>query len=312
MKVRPFEWRDLPILHRHRHQSIFLDSALVLTRGSLLVPGALLSYLAPTMGVFTYVSNADSQEDSLLIGQVIHTQGSQFAHLTFLTPEAALKSPMISGLLEHLVILSGERGALRVIADVDEQTAALDALREEHFAVYSRQRIWRFHDHPERKFKPSAWRTAISVDSIAIRSLYNNLVPGLVQQVEPYAAYNPRGLVLYQGAELLAYVELKHGLRGIWAKPFVHPGADGIPAHFLNLLHKIPNRFNRPIYICVRSYQSWLEPALEELGAEAGPRQALMGRHMATVQKVEIRNATPDLESGHAKVTSPITRLKNN
>ncbi|HUV92230.1 MAG TPA: hypothetical protein VMV80_04010, partial [Anaerolineales bacterium] len=68
MKVRPFEWRDLPILHRHRHQSIFLDSALVLTRGSLLVPGALLSYLVPTMGVFTYVSNGGSQEDPLLIG----------------------------------------------------------------------------------------------------------------------------------------------------------------------------------------------------------------------------------------------------
>ena len=312
MKVRPFEWRDLPILHRHRHQSIFLDSALVLTRGSLLVPGALLSYLVPTMGVFTYVSNGGSQEDSLLIGQVIHTQGSQFAHLTFLTPEAALRSPMVSGLLEHLVILSGERGAQRVIADVDEQTAAFDALRGEHFAVYSRQRIWRFHDGPEMEFKLSAWRTAISRDSISIRSLYNNLVPGLVQQVEPYAAYNPRGLVLYQGADLLAYVELKYGLRGIWAKPFVHPGADGVPAHFLNLLHKIPNRFSRPVYICVRSYQSWLEPALEELGAETGPRQALMCRHMAIVQKVEIRDATPALERGHAEVTFPITRVKSN
>ena len=97
MKVRPFEWRDLPSLHRHRHQSVFLDSALVLTRGSLLVPGALLSSLAPTMGVFTYVSNDGTQESPLLIGQVSHTQGSQFAHLTFLTPEAALRSPMVSG-----------------------------------------------------------------------------------------------------------------------------------------------------------------------------------------------------------------------
>ncbi|MFC2055217.1 hypothetical protein ACFLV7_13125 [Chloroflexota bacterium] len=312
MKVRPFEWRDLPILHRHRHHSIFLDNALVLTRGSLLVPGALLSYLAPTMGVFTCVSNGGSQEDPLLIGQAIHTQGSQCAHLTFLTPEAALRPPMVSGLLEYLVILSGERGAQRVIADVDEQTVAFDALQGEHFVVYSRQRIWKFHDHPEMESKPSSWRTAMSMDSIAIRSLYNNLVPGLVQQVEPYAAYSPQGLVLYQGAELFAYVELKFGLRGIWAKPFVHPGAEGVPAHFQSLLHKIPTRFSRPVYICVRSYQSWLESALEELGAEAGPRQALMGRHMAIVQKAEIRNATSALDRGHAEATSPITRLKSN
>jgi hypothetical protein len=312
MQVRPFEWRDLPILHRHRHQSIFLDNALVLTRGSLLVPGALLSFLAPTMGVFTCVINGGSQEAPLLIGQAIHTQGSQCAHLTFLTPEAALRSPLVSGLLEYLVILSGERGAQRVIADVDEQTAAFDALQGEHFVVYSRQRIWKFHDHLEMASKPSAWRTAMSMDSIAIRSLYNKLVPGLVQQVEPYAAYNPRGLVLYQGAELFAYVELKYGLRGIWAKPFVHPGAEGIQAHFQSLLHKIPTRFSRPVYICVRSYQSWLESALEELGAEAGPRQALMGRHMAIVQKAEIRNATSALDRGHAEATSPITRLNSN
>ena len=57
MTVRPFDWRDLGYLHHIRSQSVYLDSALLLTRGSHLVPGALFSYLAPGLGIFTAVSD---------------------------------------------------------------------------------------------------------------------------------------------------------------------------------------------------------------------------------------------------------------
>ena len=65
---------------------------------------------------------------------------------------------------------------------------------------------------------------------LRIRSLYNNLVPGLVQQVEPLPPDQLRGMVYYQQGELLAYVELRYGPRGIWAQPFVHPDAEDIRA----------------------------------------------------------------------------------
>ena len=42
-----------------------------------------------------------------------------------------------------MMVLSGERGALRLLADVDEQTLAFEALRKCGFAIYNRQRVWR-------------------------------------------------------------------------------------------------------------------------------------------------------------------------
>ncbi len=60
MTVRQFDWRDLPTLHRYRRESVFLDSALLLTRGSQLLTGALFSYLAPSLGIFTCVSNGEN------------------------------------------------------------------------------------------------------------------------------------------------------------------------------------------------------------------------------------------------------------
>ncbi|MBN2549780.1 MAG: hypothetical protein JXB15_11515 [Anaerolineales bacterium] len=305
MSVRPFDWRDLPFLHQHRHESIFLDSALLLTRGPLLIPGALLSYLAPSVGVLTSVAYRDQGQHQTLIGQFIHVSGSPYAHLTFLSPEAALESPLITELLDSMIGLSGERGAYRLLADVDERSEAYESLRRSGFAIYTRQRIWQLGASLNQQAQSKNWRPALRQDAIAIRVLYNNLVPGLVQQVEPYVAQRPQGVVYYQKGELLAYIELKYGHRGIWAQPFIHPDAEEVAEFLADLLGKIPGRLSRPVYICLRSYQSWLESAIEELGAQAGPRQAVMVKHLAIQQKAARPLTLPALEAGHPEATVP-------
>ena len=309
MNVRHFDWRDFSALHRFRNQSIFLDSALVLTRGPMMVPGALFSYLAPSMGVFTYVLNGEHTNDAPLFGQFIHPMGSQFSHLTFLAPDVALGSTKVLALVEHMMSHSGERGALRLLADVNESSEAFETLRQCSFAIYTRQRIWQLTGFPDGGSGPSPWRPAISRDEIPIRSLVNNLVPALVQQVEPLATQRPKGMVYYDHGDLIAFVELKYGHRGIWAQPFVHPDAENMGRHFLDLLSKIPNRRSRPVYICVRSYQAWLETAIEDLGAEAGPRQAVMAKQLVNQQKASRAFAIPALEGGQPEITAPVVRL---
>lgn len=309
MNVRHFDWRDIPTLHRARYDSVFLDSALLLTRGPMLIPGALVSYLAPAMGVFTAVSNGDDCSIPL-IGQMMHNIGSQFAHLTFLTPHDSLESSALPALLDYLIFLAGDRGAFRLLADVDEHSGAFEALRLDGFAIFTRQRIWQLTGGPEERAGRSNWRMATSKDAFAVRVLYNNLVPGLVQQVEPFSSKRPHGMVYYDDGELLAFVELKVGHRGIWAQPFVHPDAEDVTEWFVDFLENLPYRRSRPIYICVRSYQSWLEPAIEELGAEAGPRQAVMVKHLVAPQKAIRSFALPALEGVHPEISTPIARME--
>jgi hypothetical protein len=309
MSVRHFDWRDLLTLRRLRSQSVYLNSALVLTRGPMLVPGALFSVLAPSMGIFTYVLNGEAAGDPPVFGQFIHLMGSPLSHLTFLTPDAALDSTAVVSLMEHMIAQSGERGALRLLADVDERSEAFETLRRSGFAIYSRQRIWQLTGFPDGDSRPGTWRSAISPDEIPIRSLYNNLVPALVQQVEPLSIQRSKGMVYYDHGELIAFVELKYGHRGIWAQPFVHPDAQDMAQHFIDLLRRVPNRRSRPVYICVRSYQSWLETAIEDLGAEAGPRQAVMAKQFVIQQKASRAFAIPALEGGQPEITAPIARL---
>lgn len=311
MLVRTFDWRDLPSLHRNRYKSVYMDSALVSTRGPQLFPGALLSYLASSVGVFTCVADGNETGEELVIGQFIHLLDSHFGHLTFMTPEAALSSPGVPALLDYMASLLGERGAMHLLADVDERSQAFEPLRKSGFAIYGRQRIWKLVDSLSRHEEANPWRAAVSQDTIAIRSLYNNLVPALVQQAEPFLLDRPRGLVYYQEGDLLAFVELRYGHRGIWAQPFVHPDAGDFSERFVDFLHKVPRRYYRPVYICVRSYQSWLEASIEELGGEAGPRQAVMVKHLAVQQKALRPVAIPALEGGQPEVTASIVRSEN-
>ena len=51
------------------------------TRGSLVVPGVLVSYLAPNMGVYTCVSDGNDSGSPTILGQFIHIAGNP--HLTF-------------------------------------------------------------------------------------------------------------------------------------------------------------------------------------------------------------------------------------
>jgi len=316
MAVRQFDWRDWPTLRRYRQESVFLDSALVLTRGPQQLTGALFSTLSSSLGIFTCVSNGENapsgRRGSLppMIGQFIHPAGSAFSHLTFLSPQSALESCSIAPLLEYMITLSGERGAMRLLADVDEQSQVFEALRQCGFVVYSRQCIWQLADWGDVSAHSGAWRSLTERDTIPVRNLYNNLVPGLVQQIEPFAqsrAALPRGLVKYQNDELLAFAELKMGARGVWVQPFIHPDTENVQQILLDLLKHIADRRSRPLYVCIRSYQSWLELAIDELGGKAGPRQAVMARQLVTPQRVERLFAIPSLEGGQAEAPAPLS-----
>jgi hypothetical protein len=312
MTIRPFDWRDLPVLIRYRHQGLIFDNTLILTRGSGLVPtGAMLFYFAPTTGIFTYLSTGDHDHVPLL-GQVNHSSGSSCARISYLAPESAIETEALPALLEYMVVQAGGRGALHLLADVDDRTGAFEMLRKAGFATYVRQRIWQLKDELEQRSQDPVWQVSRDSDLIPVRVLYNNLVPGLVQQVEPPPSDPLVGLIYRRGEDLLAYIELKYGPRGILVQPLIHPDAEDVTADLVKLLLSLPNRRSRPVYICVRSYQSWIENNLERQGALAGPQQAVMVKHLAITQRAVRSFALPALETGQPEATAPFIHSESN
>ncbi len=299
MIVRSLDVLDLPLLSRYRRDMLSLDSARILTRGDPLGAAALLSYLDPRHHIYTAVANDNG---SSLMGQVTLHEEETSARLTFLAPAEDLNGLTLP-LLEHLVAQVGEWGAFHLLAEVDEDCAAFRLLRQAGFAMYAWQRIWKLPDSgPAGKKDP--WRQAAETDWPAVQSLYGQIVPALLHPVETLPK-QVMGLVCSQG-NLQAYVTLKSGPKGIWIQPIVPPDSDCVSEQLAGLTQTLSDRHARRLYVCVRSYQAWLESVLEDLGAEPGPRQAVMVKRLAKLQKVEEKVSAMDKVL--VKPTAPVAR----
>jgi len=62
----------------------------------------------------------------------------------------------------------------------------------------------------------------------------------------------------------------------------------------------------RPVYVCVRSYQAWLESVLEDMGGQVGPQQAVLVKHLAKLQKSE--QVVNSMEKVLVKPAAPVAR----
>ncbi len=280
MNIRPLDLLDLPTLRRYRNDAILLDSTRALTRGNPLGAAGFLSHFNPARHVYTAIAKENG--DSLL-GSVIHTPGETFARLLYLAPASLPTHPSLVPLIENLSAQAGAWGAFHVIAEVDETSEAFIALRNSGFAVYAWQRMWNLSSITETASK-SGWKRAREIDIPSIQSLYHQIVPPLLQPVEPMPR-QAEGFICNGGVR--CHVGVTSGTAGIVLSPLIHPDVEMVEEHLATLTQSLSSRGTRPVYMRVRSYQAWLEPVLEDLGALAGPRQAVMVKHLARILKNE-------------------------
>jgi hypothetical protein len=280
MTPRPLDLLDLPTIYRYRDEAVSLDSTRLLTRGNPLGAAGFMAYFNPARHLYTAVS---PENGTTLLGGVIQTSGDSFAKLVYLAPSTQLTHPGLPSLIEYLSTEAGKWGAFHVLAEIDETSELFPALRLAGFSVYAWQRIWDV-SHILPGDSASGWIRAQSMNLPAIQSLYHQIVPPLLQPVEP-TPKRALGLVCAEGSR--CYVNVTYGARGIVLNPLIHPESTDVATRLTSLLNHLPDRRNRPVYLCVRSYQAWLEPALEDLGAKASPRQAVMVKHLAHMVKDE-------------------------
>jgi hypothetical protein len=278
MTIRPLALLDLPQLYRFREEAIGLDTARTLTRGNPLGAGRLLAYMNPARHVYSAVANGEN--DSIL-GGIIHSRADPFAKLLYLAPQSNLDHPELPALIENLAAQAGDWGAFHVLAEVDETGDVFVPLRKAGFSVYAWQRMWEISGEAEST-SGLEWTRVLSIQLPAVQSLYHQIVPPLLHPIEPQPK-SAIGWISNDGVK--CYASVTHGVYGIVLTPLIHPEATDVSAKLAALINNLPDRRNRPVYVCVRSYQAWLEPVLADLGAKAAARQAVMVKHLARLVK---------------------------
>lgn len=288
MSPRPLELFDLPTLHRYRNDVLPLDAERALTRGSALNAAGVLAHLAPTRKRYTLIT----EETPPLAGCLIQHEGESFARMAYLAPASALEgSASLPQLLEAFASQAGAWGARQILAELEESSPIFTVFRASGFSVYAWQRIWALSalDSPQRDPR---WRKIHRAEEGAARMLHQQIVPPLLQPIEVLDD-PPQGIV-YEEETLQAYLRVQYGAQGIFLRPLIHPEMNAVPEKLLTLLALLREKRARPVYLCVRSYQAWLEIPLEDIGARPGPRQAVMVKPLTrSVRKMETSPTLP-------------------
>jgi len=301
MSIRPLAIFDLPYLYSFREEALGLDVARTLTRGNPLGAVGLFAYVNPVRHIYSAIVNGNGES---VLGGVIHSRNEPFAKLLFIAPSSRLDHPHLPDLIESLSVQAGSWGAFHVLAEVDETSDAFIALRRAGFSVYAWQRMWDVSEITEAN-RAVEWMRVKPVHMSAVQNIYYQIVPALLQPIEPQPKTG-LGWMCNEGEK--CYVSATQGVYGIVLSPLIHPEATDVGEKLASLISNLPDRRNRPVYVCVRSYQAWLEPVLADLGAKGGTRQAVMVKHLTHL--VKEGQTAPAVPSGVSVQPSRVSRAQ--
>ena len=251
MVVRPFDWRDLVLLHRTRHLGVCLDSRLALHAAPQAVQNTLVDAFVPgNRGAddrhALSTLNPMSRQPWAAAHQRRPPAGAHRVHQPFGPLDKRAGLQLLDGLAR-----AGERGGADARGRGRRTDPHFEALRRAGFAIFARQRLWLLAQETpiDAANLAELWRPVAARDHASIQSLYMNLVPALVQQVERPPVENPLGLMYCEDDEALGYLDVQKGPNGIWVQPYFHPAAalsDDLMAGFIQPWP--PRRANRSTF----------------------------------------------------------------
>lgn len=288
LMLRPFYFRDSALVHRLSERGVLLQAETALTTSPRPLRSALINKLIG--GTYsTFVWRSEDGEAAAFV-QLSWEQGEPSAHLACLGVENGrleegqdkVDEDVWLPLLEQLVVQAGNNGVHNLIAEASESGPELPVLRRAGFAVYTRQDIW-ISEQPSEGDPPDILRAREPVDDWDIHVLYSNIVPRLIQSVEPGPPLdNGQNWVLREEGELAALVHIHVGPVASWMRLLIHPNAHIRPNEIIRaaLSQKEPSA-EHPVYCSVRRYQSWLQGSLERAGFRHWGSQAVMVKHIA-------------------------------
>ena len=272
---------DIPLVWRLSESGTVLDSEMSLTRDARGPSSALLSSILFSRGIYTLIARSEQQQ---VVGQFRYRPDDYSAHLVYLAPTLPENVDNTAWLhmLDAMSREAGKHGAHTLVAEVETRSNLFETMRTARFATYARQVIWRHEAQsaPEPT-RPITLTEENNTDQIGIMSLLCNTIPTLLQQVTAPPS-DMRGLVYRKSHQIDAYIAYSEGRQGVYLIPYIHPDvieeADDILQAAIAHLEQTQRV---PVYVCVRSYQSWLESSMAALGFEAWAEQAIMVRHIA-------------------------------
>jgi len=232
-----------------------------------------------------------------IICQLRHSSQERFAVLSFLSSTGIIQPEDLAIILDDMRQCTQDLGAMHLVAEVDHKQPLLESMKAWGFAVSAWQDIWKLEQPgitAETLEQTVEWCPLAEVDWWQAVQLLQSIIPPISQATDLPLRHRSRFWVCHQAERIIAFADIHNGPQGIWIQPTFDPGVSHVSDLVVDLTSSLPARLSRPLYLSIRSYQSWLFRSIEMMNAEYIGHQAILVKHLA----------------GHIKEVSPIELLQ--
>ncbi len=310
--IRTFDLRDLALVSQIENQGTPLYAELALTQHPRPLQSALAGFFSLSgHGLRTYVLREDNDESKLCgLIQLRDRRDRKFSAITFIAPAVQVNhhtQDIWDHLLEYAAVQTGKLSIHHIVAEVPDESEAIETLHRNGYAIYVRQDIYRLSQARDTVLAEPLLRACQAGDEWGVHQLYHNTVPRLAQLADSaprmYRSGAVRGYVLEDRQEIAAYLQVRRGPDGAWFSLLVHPRAEARATAIVEYgLSLFGSTWNAPIYCGVRRYQEWLSHPLTSLGFEHHGSTVVMVKHLVNL----IQEPESAVVSGLEKATAPL------
>ena len=286
-----------------------LDAVRLYTRGLPFNLRNVLQRIAPLVEQEAVIWQGNQGESCY--GKIEKRQAKSYAQMCYLGGQDEIDPNNLTKVLEALLKKAGSWKSYGVLADLPEQSDLFESFRKVGFSIWARQKI--FLLDPKKmplKSGNKAWRVWNSHDFNAMADIYKSIVPAATQMIEPLSRKSALGLVALQDESRLAgFADLEYGPKGVWVQLITDPQAE-----FEELISGLPQAISdllgRPVFLCVRSYQPWLEDLAMRLGYQEQESYILLVKYLVLRNKLEQSALQKIFEAGNVEGSLPIAQIK--
>lgn len=310
--IRTFGLRDLALVSQIENQGTSLYAELALTRHPRPLQSALAGFFSLSgHGLRTYVLREDNDVSKLSgLIQLRDRRDRKFSAITFIAPGVQVNHHMQEiweHLLDHAAVQTGKLGVQHLVAEVPDESEAIEVLHRAGYAIYVRQDIYQRDQSRGTVRDEPVLRPCRADDEWGVHQLYHNTVPRLAQLAggapRMYRSGPVRGYVLEDRQEITAYLQIRRGPNGAWFSLLVHPRAEVCAGAIVEYgLSLFGANWNAPLYCGVRRYQEWLSHPLTALGFEYHSSTVIMVKHLVKL----IQEPETAVVTGLEKITAPL------
>jgi len=318
--IRPVSLIDIPLISKLQHQGIQLDLKRALTRPESPLAVALRAPLSfGQLPSLTYIGRRGTPT-SYQTG-FVQLRGRQCerpqADIAYIAPALASDSAigtLWTELLNAACWEAGQYGVQQVFADLPADSENATPFLNAGFMIFAREELLRCEQLTLSEIpKTVSVRPQSSFDPLALHRLYAAIVPIGVKQAEGafemngsragLASRSDTDSYLFEArGEIVGHLEVTRGKVGHSIHLAIHPDKVVLVDDLVEAgLHLLKDAEPLPIYSHIRTYQSFLKPALSNRGFEVidrrdlAVRQTLARSEKPVVSGMKVLDSRPEV-----------------